>query len=61
MGERRLKISDVVRMTGLARNTVHALWADNAKMVQYETLDKICKALDIGITDLLEYVPGTKE
>ena len=42
MGRKRLKISDVVNRSGLARNTVAELYHGRAKRVDIETLDKLC-------------------
>lgn len=57
LGERRMKMSELSRETGLAINTVSGLYYSRCKQVQFETIDKICKALNIGIGDLFEYVP----
>jgi len=61
MGRERLKIKDVVDRSGLARNTVTELYYDNAKMVAFGTLDKLCLALNCQPGDLLEYVPSKQE
>jgi putative transcriptional regulator len=42
MGIERLKVSDVVKGTGLATNTVSGLYHDKAKRIDFETLDKLC-------------------
>lgn len=55
MGRNRLKISDVIEGTGLARNTVAELYHGRAKRVDLETLDKLCAFLGVGIAELLEY------
>lgn len=57
MGKNRLKISDVVEITGLARNTVSELYHNRAKQVHFETLDKLCKGLKCDITDIIVYNP----
>lgn len=59
MGRKRLKISDVIEMTGLARNTVAELYHGRAKRVDLETLDKLCKAL--GCESLSEIVEFRQE
>ena len=53
----RLRVKNVVDMTGLATNTVTGIYKDQAKMIALETLDKLCKALNCTPGDLLEYVP----
>lgn len=56
MGRKRLKISDVIAMTGLARNTVADLYHGKAKRVDLETLDKLCVALECeSIMEIIEF------
>ena len=55
MGRKRLKISDVLEGTGLARNTVAELYHGRAKRVDLETLDKLCNYLDVELSELLEH------
>lgn len=54
MGERKLKIMDVARDTGLNRNTITLLYKETAKRVDFETLDTLCDYFDCGVGDLLE-------
>lgn len=55
MGRKRLKISDVIEGTGLARNTVAELYHGRAKRVDLETLDKLCTYLNVGTGELIEH------
>ncbi len=57
MGERRLKISDVARLTGLHRNTVTLLYNETANRVDLDSIDKLCALLKCQVADLFEYVP----
>lgn len=57
LGERRLKMSDVVKNTGLAKATVHNLYHDRVGKVDYHVMDKLCSYLNCQPGDLLEYVP----
>jgi putative transcriptional regulator len=47
MGERKMKIMDVARETGLNRNTVTLLYKETA-------IDKLCDLFDCKVQDLLE-------
>lgn len=60
MGERKLKISDVARDTGLHRNTITLLYQETSVRVDIEAMDKLCKYFGVGVGDLFEYVadPG---
>ena len=55
MGRKRLKISDVIEGTGLVRNTVAEMYHGRAKGANFETLDKLCTFLDVGVGELLEH------
>jgi len=59
MGERRLKIQDVADRSGLAYTTVFALYHDKARRIDLATLDALCRALGVQVSDLFEYVPDT--
>lgn len=59
MGERKLKVTDVARETGLHRNTVTLLYKETATRVELEALDKLCDYFDCSLNELLEYVPST--
>ncbi|HHY26881.1 MAG TPA: helix-turn-helix transcriptional regulator [Desulfitobacterium dehalogenans] len=61
MGRKRLKISEVLEGTGLARNTVADLYHGRAKGVQFETLDKLCTYLDVEVGELLVHEKSTDE
>ncbi len=57
LGERKLKISDVARDTGLNRGTLTRLYHETAERVELQVLNTLCAYLGCGLTDLLEYVP----
>lgn len=57
MGARRVSIKALAEEAGLAYGTVFALYHDQASRIEFETLNKLCRALDCKISDLLEYTP----
>lgn len=57
MGERKQNIADVIRATGLARNTLSGLYKEQTLRVDFETLDVLCYHFDCELSDLIEYVP----
>lgn len=56
MGERKLKVTDVARETGLHRNTITLLYKETATRVDLEAIDKLCEFFDCDVKDLLERV-----
>lgn len=54
MGERKLKISDVIRETGLSRNTVTLLYKETAQKVDLEAIDKLCVLFNCQVGELFE-------
>lgn len=60
LGERKLKISDVARDTGINRGTLTRLYQETAERVEMDALDKLCVYLDIRLEELLEHVRDAK-
>jgi putative transcriptional regulator len=58
MGERKLKIADVARETGLHRNTITLLYDETAARVDLDAIDQLCRFFEIGVGELLEYRAG---
>jgi len=56
MGERKLKISDVARSTGLHRNTVTLLYQETATRIDLDAIDALCRYFNVPVNELLEYV-----
>ncbi|RDV23911.1 XRE family transcriptional regulator [Alteromonas aestuariivivens] len=53
MGARKLKISDVVRDTGINRSTVTRLYHETTTRIDFETLEALCKYLECAPGELL--------
>ena len=58
LAERRIKVADLIRMTGISKSTMHKIYNEQTSRIDFETMDKICEALDIGVGDLFTYVPN---
>ena len=55
LGERRMSITELERRTGVPYTSLHALYHGRATRVDLKTLDRICRALGVGVGDILEY------
>lgn len=58
LAERRMKVADLIRTTGISKSTMHKIYNEQTSRIDFETMDKICEALDIGVGDLFTYVPN---
>jgi putative transcriptional regulator len=57
MGERKMKIVDVARETGLHRNTVTLLYNETATRIDMETIERLCSLFGCAVGDIFEFVP----
>ena len=60
MGERKEKLSDLIRSTGLARNTLTGLYRESTSRIDLDTLNAICQHYGCEVSELLEHVPDSK-
>ena len=58
LAERRMKVADLIRTTGISKSTMHKIYNEQTSRIDFETMDKICEALDIGVGNLFTYVPN---
>ncbi|WP_242290472.1 helix-turn-helix transcriptional regulator [Bacillus cereus group sp. BfR-BA-01319] len=55
-------ISDLVRITGVRRNSINKLWHnENVSSLKLETLITICEKLDVELLYLIEYIRDHSE
>jgi len=57
MGQRKLKISDLQRETGLHRNSITLLYKETAHRVDFQTLNELCLYFNCTLDELIEYIP----
>jgi putative transcriptional regulator len=55
LGERKLKIADLARDTGINRGTLTRLYYETAERVEMDVLDKLCGYFNCSISELLEH------
>ena len=56
MGEKRVRIIDVSRATGISRNMLSKLYYDRAQRVDLDDIAKLCDYLECSMADLFEIV-----
>jgi putative transcriptional regulator len=57
MGEKRVRIIDVARATGISRNLLAKLYNDRARRLEIKDLGKLCQFFGCAVGDLLEWTP----
>ena len=55
LAERRMKVADVVRATGMSKTTLHKLYNGQSTRIDFETLEKLCVLLNVEVGDLLKF------
>lgn len=58
LGERKLKISDVARDTGINRGTLTRLYYETAERIELDVLDKLCDYFNVDLPELLAREPS---
>lgn len=56
MGEKKVKIVDVARDTGVNRGTITRLYHETASRVELEVIDALCRYLECEVGELFELV-----
>ncbi len=56
MGAKRIKIYELAQISGISRSTITRLYYDQTNTVSFNTLEKLCKALECKLDDLFEII-----
>ena len=54
LAERRMKVADVARETGMSKTTLHKLYNGQSTRIDFETIEKLCLLLHVEVGDLLK-------
>lgn len=54
LGDKKLKVAEVARDTGINKNTLHRLYNETATRVELDVIETLCKYLNVEIGELLE-------
>lgn len=57
IAEKYLDKRDIVKMTGIDRHTIDNICKNRTTSITFETLNKLCWALDCTPNDLFPYIP----
>jgi putative transcriptional regulator len=56
MGEKRINMVKLSELTGLSRNAIFLLYHDKTSQISFDTIDKICTALNVSVGELFEHL-----
>ena len=57
LGERKLDRRDIVKLTGLDNHIVLKIFKGNYTRIDFDTLNKLCTALECNTNDIFRYYP----
>lgn len=57
LGQKKIKISQVIKDTKISRPTLTALYYDTSKGINFHTLNILCEYLKVSINDILLFYP----
>ena len=57
LGQRKIKISKVIKDTKISRPTLTALYYNHSKGINFDTLNTLCNYLQVSISDILSFYP----
>jgi putative transcriptional regulator len=57
MGEKRMKTGELQRISGLSKGTIIQIYYNRTTQISFDTLNKLCYALECTAHDIFEYVP----
>lgn len=61
LAKRKMSVTELSERVGITMANISILKNGKAKAFRFETMDKICKALDCQPGDILEYIPDDEE
>ena len=61
LAERRMKVADLIRTTGISKSTMHKIYNEQTSRIDFETMDKLCEYLEVGVGDIFEHIREDSE
>lgn len=57
LGRKRIRMSELQKLTGLSQTAIINLYYNKTKSVSFETMNKLCNALECNTQELFEHTP----
>lgn len=59
MGEKKVRVADVARATGLHRGTITLLYEETAVRIELDAMNRLCAYFGCRVEDIFEYIPDS--
>ena len=57
LGEQRMRVSELSKLTGISQNALNKISHNKTKGIDFDTLNKLCNALERNSQDIFEFIP----
>ena len=57
LGEQRMRVSELSKLTGISQNELNKIYHNKTKGIDFDTLNKLCNALERNSQDIFEFIP----
>jgi putative transcriptional regulator len=57
LGRKRIMQTELSRLSRISYTTVKKIYKDKTKGIDFDTLNKLCNALECTPNDILEFIP----
>jgi len=61
LGKLRMTQSELAKKSGIRSNTINMYYHEYIRRINVEDINRICKALNCRIDELIEYIPDEKK
>lgn len=61
LGERKLKVAEVARATGIGKNILHRIYKETAERIDLDVIEKLCIYLNVSVGELYEVSTSNEE
>ena len=60
LGDRKMSIRELSEATGITYTMIRDRYHGSRQSVKWETIDRVCAVLGVGVGDLFEYLPESE-
>lgn len=57
MAKKKIRIAELHRLTGISASTLSDIYNEKTSLISFNTIEKLCYALDCSVGELFEFVP----